>query len=149
VVRHLDGDPKNNDVSNLAWGTQADNIHDKWRHGTMATGDRNGRRTHPESILRGDATRSAKLTEAQAREILLRLARGEKGSHLASEFGVVKTTISSLRHGRNWKHLQPRLTSGQLSKVGGKPDATGKLQKPDGWTPPDVEGVLRRAGWKP
>lgn len=28
VVRHLDDDPTNNTVSNLAWGTQLDNVHD-------------------------------------------------------------------------------------------------------------------------
>lgn len=33
VVRHLDDDPTNNDVDNLAWGTQADNIHDMLRAG--------------------------------------------------------------------------------------------------------------------
>lgn len=38
VVRHLDGDPLNNIVSNLAWGTQKDNADDSRRHGTMATG---------------------------------------------------------------------------------------------------------------
>jgi hypothetical protein len=33
-VRHLDGNPKNNHVTNLAWGTYADNEADKARHGT-------------------------------------------------------------------------------------------------------------------
>lgn len=36
VVRHLDGIPANNHVSNLAWGTQRDNIHDMLRHGTQS-----------------------------------------------------------------------------------------------------------------
>lgn len=34
VVRHLDGDPANNAVWNLAWGTQRDNYEDSVRHGT-------------------------------------------------------------------------------------------------------------------
>lgn len=34
VVRHLDGDPTNNIVWNLAWGTQKDNHADSVRHGT-------------------------------------------------------------------------------------------------------------------
>ena len=33
VVRHLDDDPTNNDASNLAWGTQADNHRDCVEHG--------------------------------------------------------------------------------------------------------------------
>ena len=34
VVRHLDGDPTNNVVWNLAWGTAKDNYEDSVRHGT-------------------------------------------------------------------------------------------------------------------
>lgn len=33
-ARHLDGDTQNNVVSNLAWGTRAENEADKRRHGT-------------------------------------------------------------------------------------------------------------------
>lgn len=33
VVRHLDDDPENNEVRNLAWGTQCDNVHDMLEHG--------------------------------------------------------------------------------------------------------------------
>ena len=33
LVRHLDGDPQNNRVRNLAWGTFADNRRDSQRHG--------------------------------------------------------------------------------------------------------------------
>jgi hypothetical protein len=41
-VRHLDGVKPNNDVSNLAWGTQRDNADDRERHGRTARGQRNG-----------------------------------------------------------------------------------------------------------
>jgi hypothetical protein len=41
-VRHLDGDPLNNAVSNLAYGTRLENIQDKKRHGT----DHNAKKTH-------------------------------------------------------------------------------------------------------
>lgn len=37
VVRHLDDDPENNCYRNLAWGTQADNVHDMRSHGRMFT----------------------------------------------------------------------------------------------------------------
>lgn len=33
-VRHLDGDPSNNRVDNLKWGTRSENIRDSVRHGT-------------------------------------------------------------------------------------------------------------------
>lgn len=34
VARHLDGNPKNNSLANLAWGTYSDNAFDAVRHGT-------------------------------------------------------------------------------------------------------------------
>lgn len=34
-VRHMDGNPYNNHVSNLQWGTHADNMNDAKRHGTF------------------------------------------------------------------------------------------------------------------
>lgn len=34
-ARHLDGNPTNNALGNLAWGTQLENMRDKYRHGTM------------------------------------------------------------------------------------------------------------------
>lgn len=34
-VRHMDGNPLNNHVSNLEWGTHADNMADAKRHGTF------------------------------------------------------------------------------------------------------------------
>jgi hypothetical protein len=41
-VRHLDGDPKNNAVQNLAYGTRSENELDKVRHGTH----NNAKKTH-------------------------------------------------------------------------------------------------------
>lgn len=41
-VRHLDGNARNDDLSNLAWGTQAENVRDRLRHGT----DPNASKTH-------------------------------------------------------------------------------------------------------
>ena len=34
VARHLDGDTANNQLSNLAWGSQSENLRDRRRHGT-------------------------------------------------------------------------------------------------------------------
>lgn len=36
-VRHLDGNPANSHVSNLAYGTPSENMQDKHLHGTMRT----------------------------------------------------------------------------------------------------------------
>lgn len=39
---HRDGNPQNNWVENLYWGTRSENVHDAVRHGTH----NNGRKTH-------------------------------------------------------------------------------------------------------
>lgn len=36
LVRHMDDNPKNNEVDNLSWGTQADNMQDCVRRGRLA-----------------------------------------------------------------------------------------------------------------
>ena len=45
-TRHLDGNPSNNNLKNLAWGTRADNYNDRKLHGTDSSGKRNGRYKH-------------------------------------------------------------------------------------------------------
>lgn len=35
-VRHLDGDPANNRLTNLCYGTHSENVQDSLRHGTHA-----------------------------------------------------------------------------------------------------------------
>lgn len=54
---------------------------------------------------RGEDGIHAKLTEIQVLEILERLAAGEKGFHLAEEYGVTPTAISCIKKGKSWAHL--------------------------------------------
>ncbi|MDO4695089.1 MAG: NUMOD4 domain-containing protein, partial [Eikenella sp.] len=42
VVRHLDGDPLNFNLDNLAWGSYVDNEVDKMAHGKTAMGETHG-----------------------------------------------------------------------------------------------------------
>jgi len=84
--RHLDGNPSNNRLENLAWGTKQENSDDKGRHGTFPTGERSG--TH-------------KLTEANVREI-----RRTYGAiplrEMASKYGVSHTAIRRAAMGMKW-----------------------------------------------
>jgi hypothetical protein len=60
-ARHLDGDRSNNRASNLAWGTQIENMRDRDRHGRTARGDRvrggRGRGYRPPLAALQEATR--------------------------------------------------------------------------------------------
>jgi hypothetical protein len=90
VGRHLDGNPANNTLSNLAWGTAVENWDDSRRHGTAQVGSKHG---------------MAKLTEAQVAEI--RATPRTQGSlrGLAKQYGVSKVLIGKIRSGEVWRHV--------------------------------------------
>lgn len=56
--------------------------------------------------LRGRQIANAKLTEDQVRQIRERLLAGERGSVLADEFSVCRQTITNIKQGKIWKHVQ-------------------------------------------
>jgi hypothetical protein len=88
--RHLDGNPTNNHVSNLAWGTPLENAQDTILHGTVGIGEKNGR-----SILNAN----------DVLEIRSRAANGESQSVLAKNFGVTKSNISLIVRRKKWTHI--------------------------------------------
>ena len=55
--------------------------------------------------LRGSKSPLAKLTEAQAHEVLRRAKAGESYRLLAAELGVHKSTVARLVSGRSWPGL--------------------------------------------
>lgn len=75
--RHLDGDPSNNHLDNLAWGTRSENGMDKARHGTS----------------------SRKLTETMVRDICRMRERGDHLKTLSARFGVSTNYISLIARG--------------------------------------------------
>lgn len=100
-VRHLDGDRHHNRPDNLRWGTHAENMADRARHGTVAHGNRSGAATHPEKICRGAGNGRAILTEAQAREIFMAKPPLRR---LRETYGVSEGTVTKIRSGALWAH---------------------------------------------
>lgn len=90
VCRHLDGNPKNNALCNLAWGTTLENIQDKLRHGTQE---------------RGESHHGAKLTEAKVKEIRKMLKDGHKQKDIAMKFRVTRSAIGGISTRKLWKHV--------------------------------------------
>ena len=88
-TRHLDGNPANNKVENLKWGTHFENIADTIRHGM---------------VPRGEMHCNATLTESQARKIL---TSKESAKALAKRYKVSEDTVRRIKAGRRWKHIQP------------------------------------------
>lgn len=83
-------------------GTQQDNMDDKIRKGR----DGPCRAGLLSADRRGERNSQARLTEAQAKEILLRADAGETARSLAMEFGVARLTVRRLVSGVTWAHLE-------------------------------------------
>lgn len=81
--RHLDGNPANNALSNLCWGTHKENCEDSRRLNRYAV----------------------TLTDEQVREIRQRRNSGESRKELAAEFGTSPQNVYSIVSGHSWKHL--------------------------------------------
>ncbi len=82
---HADGDPTNNRLSNLSWGTRLQNKADMLRHGKERRGE--AKANH---ILTWDDVKAIRADPRSARRI------GE-------DYGVSHSTILNVRRGNTWK----------------------------------------------
>jgi hypothetical protein len=89
--RHLDGDPSNNALGNLTWGTKGENVEDMKRHDSIPRGEE-----HPHSKLSGDDV-------LQMRKIHRNTAHGYRS--IAKMFGVSKATAREAITGETWAHI--------------------------------------------
>lgn len=97
--RHLDGNKQNNAISNLAWGTSAENKADQLRHGTSNHGER--------SVY-------AKLSAYDVRHLRELYATGlYTQCQLAEVFEVSDSQVARIVLGRQWTlpHHMPRISS--------------------------------------
>lgn len=88
VIRHLNGDRRDNRAANLAYGTPKENVADDVRLGVRA-GERNGR-----------AKLDAKLVSA-VRHLVV--SEGVSLSAVGRAFGISPTQAANIRDGRRWK----------------------------------------------
>ena len=87
LVLHKDGNNQNNMLTNLRYGTQADNMEDARGHGTLC---------------QGETQWFAKLT---AQDVLFIRASMRTCSALAKMFSVTPAAISLIRKRKNWAHI--------------------------------------------
>jgi len=79
---HLDGNPSNNKVENLAWGTAKENQADRTRHGTDCKGE-----SHP----------LYKLSDSEVKNIRALYASGRwRQWEIAERFGIARSYVSAL-----------------------------------------------------
>ncbi len=93
-ARHLDDDITNNKLSNLAWGTHKQNVHDAIRNGRRST--------------YGEGVKKSKLTEQDIIEIRQKCVPWNRSSGVrvfAKLYGVNEGTIQNVINNKTWKHL--------------------------------------------
>jgi hypothetical protein len=93
VCRHLNGNPLDNRVENLKWGTALENIQDSIRHGTAAC------------LRFGEKSLAAKLKTVDVLEIERRARSGEPQKKVASDYQINQKHVSDIKLHRTWKHL--------------------------------------------
>lgn len=91
--RHLDGNPKNNKLSNLKWGTKKENQEDSKKHGTRVDNS-------------GSKQWKAKLDDNKIREILQLLEMNESCASIANKFSVSVRNIYYIKQNKIWKHIE-------------------------------------------
>jgi hypothetical protein len=90
VANHVDGNKRNNVLSNLEWVTQSRNHYHAFEQGLSS---------------RGEQHHYAKLTAEQVREIRALYAQGIKSPTLARLFGVWPGHIRNIVQRKIWKHI--------------------------------------------
>jgi len=95
-TRHLNGNPADNRLENLAWGTMKENMADKKIHGT-------------ENVLRGEGKPNAVFTDAEVAGFKERMAAGEWYVDIAREINRPIAHIYNIGAGKAWAHVRPDL----------------------------------------
>lgn len=90
-TRHWNNVRHDNRLENLLYGTKVENMADKKRHGTTFR-------------MQGVEHPSAKLTDADVREIRRTTVKGEYGI-VARMYGVCRMTICNIMLRRIWTHV--------------------------------------------
>lgn len=89
---HGDGNPANNSIGNLRWGTHQENVADSQRHGTQPHGSKH---------------MNAKLVEDDVREIRKAYEQGgETITSLARRYKVARSVIRTIVKRTAWKHVE-------------------------------------------
>ncbi len=89
-VAHLDGNPANNHISNLAYVTHTENCSHRVDHGTAS---------------RGDACPTSKVTSDDVVDMRWLRSQGVSARDLGDLFGVSSRQVRRICSGSRWAHL--------------------------------------------
>lgn len=87
VVRHLDSNPRNNNISNLKYGTVKENVHDSIDAGNFAKGEKQP------------------CTTLTNKEVLCIAKDTRKQKEIAKDYKVSIKVVSDIKSGKTWSHV--------------------------------------------
>lgn len=93
-VNHLDGNKRNNGLRNIEWCTKSENGRHAYDTGLNYS--------NPQ---KGESCATHVLSERQVKKIKTALFLGITCARLGRLFGVDRTTISSIKNEKSWKHI--------------------------------------------
>lgn len=94
-VNHKNGIKYDNRLENLEWCTHRQNMKHAWSNGLI-----------PEPVtIYGEKSNFAKLSDIQAKEIKIRLRKGDHPKDIAEDYPVGFSAVREIKAGRSWGHI--------------------------------------------
>ena len=90
-VNHIDGNKKNNNLSNLEWCTQSENQIHAFKHGLITR--------------KGTHNSQARLTEEQVIDIANMIMNNVTYKEIMEKYDISKSLLSAIRNKRLWTEL--------------------------------------------
>ena len=90
VCRHLNGNPLDNRLCNICWGTPKENVHDAMRHGTATC------------LRHGENHNASKLSLNDVKKIIEMYDQGHLQKEIADVFSVSQHHVSDIINGKTW-----------------------------------------------